>query len=77
MSSSTGKYVFDQLAGVVARAVVEPSRDIEGLRGRNSSFEVHEVGRQVQRLSPDGDAARFESVLALSFVEGLREAFNG
>ena len=34
-------------SGVVARAVVEPSRDIEGLRGRNSAFEPREAGLAV------------------------------
>ena len=43
-------------AGVVARAVVEPSRDIESLRKRMS-----ETGRQVEGL--------FESLLAQSFQE--------
>ena len=40
--------------GVVARAVVEPSRDIESLRGR-----MGEAGRQVNGL--------FESLLSESF----------
>ena len=43
-----------EFAGVVARAVVEPSRDIESLRGR-----MGESTRQVEGL--------FESLLAESF----------
>jgi hypothetical protein len=57
---------IDRLAGVVARAVVEPSRDIEGLppegdlrRGRNSPFESREARKQVEGL--------FESLLSESF----------
>ena len=46
-------------ADVVVRAVVEPSRDIGGLRGRNSPFGPREVGRQVENL--------FESLLSESF----------
>jgi hypothetical protein len=60
-------------ADVVARAVVEPGRDIESLRGR-----MPEAGRQapcrvrrgIEGLSPTlcyGDASRFESLLAESF----------
>ena len=45
----------EKLAGVVARAVVEPSRDIEGLRGRMS-----EAGRQREGL--------FESLLQEAFA---------
>jgi len=44
----------EEFAVVVARAVVEPSRDIEGLRGRMS-----EAGRQVEGL--------FEALLSQSF----------
>ena len=44
----------EEFAGVVARAVVEPSRDIESLRGRMGESE-----RQVENL--------FESLLAQSF----------
>jgi hypothetical protein len=56
------------IAGVVARAVVEPSRDIESLplaalggfvRGRISAFEPRESMRQVEGL--------FESLLSQSF----------
>ncbi|MBE7535036.1 MAG: hypothetical protein HS124_04810 [Anaerolineales bacterium] len=57
------KPVRSGLAGVAARAVVEPGRDIESLRGRMSESE-----RQVEGL--------FEALLALSFVEGLSEAFS-
>ena len=45
---------MEQFAGVAARAVVEPSRDIEGLRGR-----MGESTRQVEGL--------FESLLSESF----------
>ena len=44
----------EEFAGVVARAVVEPSRDIESLRGR-----MGESTRQVEGL--------FESVLHEAF----------
>ena len=37
---STPEYLLSTFAGVVARAVVEPSRDIESLRGRISPFEA-------------------------------------
>ena len=45
---------MEQFEGVVARAVVEPSRDIESLRGRMGESE-----RQVEGL--------FESLLSESF----------
>lgn len=38
----------EEFAGVVVRAVVEPSRDIESLWGRNSAFEPHEAEGQVE-----------------------------
>ena len=56
------EYPRDAFAGVVARVVVEPSRDIESLRGRMSEAE-----RRVNGLSPNGDATRFESHLSESF----------
>jgi len=52
----------EEFAGVVARAVVEPSRDIESLLGR-----MGESTQQVEGLSPEGDASRFESLLAEAF----------
>ena len=45
----------EKFAGAVARAVVEPSRDIEGLRGR-----MGESTRQVEGL--------FESLLSEAFA---------
>lgn len=50
----------EHFAAVVRRA--------EGLRGRNSPFKAREAGRQINGL--------FEGLLALSFVEGLSEAFQ-
>ena len=41
----------EEFAGVVARAVVEPSRDIEGLRGRNSPFEARDSGQGDSELA--------------------------
>jgi hypothetical protein len=52
---STLEYLLTTLAGVVAR--------VEGLRGRNSPFEVREAERQVEGL--------FESLLAESFGGGV------
>lgn len=43
----------EEFAGVVARAVVEPSRDIESLRGRISAFEPRESARQALGRLPD------------------------
>jgi hypothetical protein len=51
---STPEYLLTAFASVVARVVVEPSRDIESLRGRMS-----EAGRQVNGL--------FERLLVESF----------
>ena len=47
----------EQFAGVVAR--------VESLRGRMGESE-----RQVEGLSPEGDAAQFESLLSESFEGG-------
>lgn len=33
--------------------------------------------RTIEGVSPEGDASQFESLLALSFTEGLAEAFHG
>ena len=54
----------EELAGVVTRAVVEPSRDIESLRGRMGESERQALGRACRDLE-----GLFESLLA--------EAFNG
>lgn len=44
------------------------SEEIESLRGRMPpSGMISEGERQVEGLSPEGDAARFESLLAESF----------
>ncbi|MBI3163869.1 MAG: hypothetical protein HYZ24_04240 [Chloroflexi bacterium] len=56
----------EEFAGVVARAVVEPGRDIESLRGRNSAFEPREAGLAICGSQVNG---LFESL--------LHEAFNG
>jgi len=53
--SSFYSWMVSCIAGVVARVVVEPSRDIESLRGRMSEGE-----RQVEGL--------FESLLAEAFA---------
>jgi hypothetical protein len=41
---------LDSYFDVAARAVVEPSRDIESLRGQISAFEPRESARQVEGL---------------------------
>lgn len=51
--------MMQEFASVVVRVVVEPSRNIESLRGRISAFEPRESARQVEGL--------FESLLAESF----------
>ena len=62
------EYLISAFASVVARAVVEPGRNIESLRGRNSAFEPRESERQALcRVHRDIEGL-FESL--------LHEAFN-
>jgi hypothetical protein len=60
---STLAYLLSAFASVVARATCRACRDIKSLRGR-----MGESSREVGWLSPDGDAPRFESLLAESFA---------
>jgi len=60
----TFEYLLSALAGVVARAVVEPGRDIESLRGRMSESERQALGRACRDLE-----GLFESLLSESFGE--------
>ena len=52
----------EELAGVVARAVVEPGRDIESLRGRMGESMRQASGRACRDLE-----GLFESMLSESF----------
>ncbi len=51
-----------EFAGVVARAVVEPGRDIESLRGRMGESTRQALGRACRDLE-----GLFESLLAEAF----------
>jgi len=65
----TLEYLFSAFAGVVARVVVEPGRDIESLRGRMSpSGMVSEGGRQAPCRACRDIEGLFESLLAESFA---------
>jgi len=67
---STLEYLLSAFAGMVARAVVEPSRDIESLRGRLSAFEPRESTRQALRC----DLRECRSVGGVESL--LNEAFH-
>lgn len=63
----TVKPVRSGFAGVAVQAVVEPGRDIEPLRGRNSAFEPREGERQAPcRVHRDIEWL-FESLLSEAF----------
>jgi hypothetical protein len=66
---TTLEYLIPAFAGVVARAVVEPCRDIESLRGRNSPFKARESTRQASCRACRDMEGLFESLLAESFHE--------
>ena len=68
--SRSSRFPHIYIMRVVARAVVEPSRDIESLRGRISAFEPRESTRQaLGRVYRDLEGL-FESLLAESFGGG-------